>query len=647
MPDWSYHPFFRPLLFRLPTQRACDLTLHALGALAALPFGTNVLQTFGHMRAPKALTKSLWGITFPSAVGLGAGFDTNGTAARAFAEFGFGFIEVGPVTCAPCSSEKPIARDDSAQTLIYPGVPANGGVDALCHLLHRNAPLPVPLGIRLAHRPNASLREITQEQTDLAHTLSAFADFFTVSVETTETDRGAFINHLKRVRQACAPRPVLLILSPDAAIQQNQSRAADALYANYDGVLINDAVHLNTNQISIGHASHGACVELTHSLRQTFGDDLKIISAGGITEPQDALDLLDAGADLVSLNSGLVYAGPGLPKRINEAQCYFAKPNPHEPKQTLRDLVKPGWFSGFMLGVWMIVGGLLVWLVAETIVVLPYDEAFVGLSRAQINGLNPNLLHFMTHDRVTLAGTMLAIGISYVMLAYFGMRRRVHWARNAFLISAVVGFSTFFLFLGFGYFDPLHALVSILLLPFFIWSMLSKYPNPPEISAPSLRNDKRWLSGIWGQAILLGVSLGLIGAGLAICFVGITGVFVPEDLEYLRISPILLRAANPNIIPLVAHDRAGFGGALISAGLAALFMTLWGFRDGARWIGWTWLFGGIAAFGATLYIHLHVSYQNPFHLAPLWAGIVFWLIGLVLAYPMLFRTFCPVNSQTT
>ena len=36
MPDWSYHPLFKPLLFRLPEERARDLTLGALGGLAAL-----------------------------------------------------------------------------------------------------------------------------------------------------------------------------------------------------------------------------------------------------------------------------------------------------------------------------------------------------------------------------------------------------------------------------------------------------------------------------------------------------------------------------------------------------------------------------------------------------------------------------------
>jgi len=42
----------------------------------------------------------------------------------------------------------------------------------------------------------------------------------------------------------------------------------------------------------------------------------------------------------------------------------------------------------------------------------------------------------------------------YCGLSWFGVRRGLHWARVAVEASAFVGFASFFLFLGFGYFDP-------------------------------------------------------------------------------------------------------------------------------------------------------------------------------------------------
>jgi dihydroorotate dehydrogenase len=46
--------------------------------------------------------------------------------------------------------------------------------------------------------------------------------------------------------------------------------------------------------------------------RAQVGDRLAIIASGGIGTPEDAVALRDAGADLVQLWTGLVYAGPGL-----------------------------------------------------------------------------------------------------------------------------------------------------------------------------------------------------------------------------------------------------------------------------------------------------------------------------------------------
>src|SRR5206468_12110947 len=43
-----------------------------------------------------------------------------------------------------------------------------------------------------------------------------------------------------------------------------------------------------------------------------------LISAGGIDSGEEAYRRLRAGASLVQIYTGLVYEGPGLPRRINE-----------------------------------------------------------------------------------------------------------------------------------------------------------------------------------------------------------------------------------------------------------------------------------------------------------------------------------------
>src|SRR5688572_32739835 len=135
----------------------------------------------------------------------------------------------------------------------------------------------------------------------------------------------------------------------------------------------------------------------------------------------------------------------------------------------------------------MLIGGCLAWIVAATRVVLPYDEAFVGLSRAELEAVNGRLLAFLAHDRVTLSGTMIAIGVLYAQLSLFPLRGGELWARRAIMISAAVGFSSFLLFLGFGYFDPLHALVTLLLLPFFLLGLFGPRARQRAERAPPAR----------------------------------------------------------------------------------------------------------------------------------------------------------------
>src|SRR5215203_3886801 len=204
------------------------------------------------------------------------------------------------------------------------------------------------------------------------------------------------------------------------------------------------------------------------------------------------------------------------------------------PRRWPRDWV---WIA--LLGVGMLLGGVLAWIVAATRVVLPYDEAFVGLSRAELLAVNGRLLAFLAHDRVTLAGTMIAIGALYAGLALAPMRRGERWARRAMLISGAFGFASVFLFLGFGYFDPLHALVTGLLLPFFLLGMLG--PRAQATSPPRPPRRRGWP---WGEFLFVAVGVGLLLGGITLAVMGVTVVFVPEDLAFMSTSRVALDAAS-------------------------------------------------------------------------------------------------------
>jgi len=126
----------------------------------------------------------------------------------------------------------------------------------------------------------------------------------------------------------------------------------------------------------------------------------------------------------------------------------------------------------------MLLGGGLALGIAWTRVVLPYDEVWCSTTRAGLAAINPRLLPFLAHDRVTLAGTMISIGGLYLGLVIGAVRLGAHWAQRTVIYSATAGFLSFFLFLGFGYFDPWH------LTPAFVGTV---------IFGVAARSSREWL----------------------------------------------------------------------------------------------------------------------------------------------------------
>jgi hypothetical protein len=303
----------------------------------------------------------------------------------------------------------------------------------------------------------------------------------------------------------------------------------------------------------------------------------------------------------------------------------------------LRRHASYGWFWLTLLGLGLLICGSAAWLIAAFRVVLPYDEVFAGLTLSQLNAFNPHLIAFMAHDRVAFAGTLISVGALYVALAACGVRTGQVWARRALVISSLVGFLTFLLFLGFGYLDPAHALGTSILLIFFVLGVSLKpaenWPAPEEATTP--RHEPLWSAGRIGQIFFILIGVGITLAGATIAFVGATSVFVPEDLQFLGTTPQILHAFNARLIPLIAHDRASMGGGLIADGVGVAFAALWGYRRGARWVWLMFVGAGVPGFAGALGVHFATGYVNLWHLFPGFVALAIYIPGLIATYPYL------------
>lgn len=271
---------------------------------------------------------------------------------------------------------------------------------------------------------------------------------------------------------------------------------------------------------------------------------------------------------------------------------------------------------------------------------LPQDVSFLGMSAPDLCGIDRcRIVHFMIHDRVSFGGGLIAIAVLYLWLAEFPLREGEAWAWWTLLASGVVGFGSFLSYLGYGYLDTWHAAATLLLLPCFsggLW-LSHRLLIPPAIENPP---ERGWQAALkpavsvpWfsvdgaGRACLLAMAIGMIGAGLTIQFVGMTSVFVDTDLAFIGLSRGDINAINPRLIPLIAHDRAGFGGTTATAGLLAFASVWWGSPSRSLWQ--ALLIGGVAGWSTAIGVHPAIGYTDPFHLAPAIAGAALFVAGLV------------------
>jgi hypothetical protein len=309
---------------------------------------------------------------------------------------------------------------------------------------------------------------------------------------------------------------------------------------------------------------------------------------------------------------------------------------PDQDRSFLGALVGDGRPLLVALGLGLLAAGGAALFLATTRRFLPHDEEFLGMTAADLCARHGcRVVHFMVHDRASFGGVIAAVGLLYLWLTEFPLRERAAWAWWAVLLSGIVGFASFLAYVGYGYLDVWHGVATLALLPAFVigvvrsWPGLARPRGVRAILVPSVRPPWGSAHGM-GRLCLMGASLGAAGAGLVILTIGMTAVFVPEDLAYMGVSVAELEALSPRLVPLIAHDRAGFGGALVSCGLAASLCVWCGRPSRALWQ--VLALAGVAGFGPAVGVHFAIGYTDPLHLAPAVAGALLYAIGLVLTY---------------
>ena len=333
------YKYFRPLLFRLDPETAHHLTLRSIRLAGIFPPARWILQA---MYSVPARPVDVFGLRFPNPVGLAAGYDKDGVATRGLSTLGFGHLELGTVTPLP-QPGNPRPRvfrlvEDRAiiNRMGFPGL----GAEALEKQLQKKQPQGFILGVNLGKNKDTPLEAAASDYLTLLRRFMPLAGYLAINVSSPNTaglrrlqGRGLLEDLLKAIARervslasaGCQPKPILVKLAPDLTDEELDDALDVIISTGMDGVIATNTTLAREGLVSARRLEAGGLSGEPLRVRsQAFlaavvkrlNGRLPVVSVGGIMTPADARLRLEAGAALVQVYTGLVYAGPGLVRQI-------------------------------------------------------------------------------------------------------------------------------------------------------------------------------------------------------------------------------------------------------------------------------------------------------------------------------------------
>jgi dihydroorotate dehydrogenase len=329
------YPLAKPFLFGLDPEHAHEVTLAALARWQRTPL--QCLWSQPRIADPVTLA----GLNFPNRVGLAAGLDKNGRCIDAFGAMGFGFVEVGTVTpkAQPGNPKPRMFRLPQANALINRLGFNNDGLDAFIANVRRARFRSQGgiLGLNIGKNAATPIERAVDDYLVCLAGVYPHADYVTVNISSPNTKNlralqsddalDALLGAVQEKKTALAKQhgrvvPIFVKIAPDLDAAQIAAIAATLQRHALDGVI---ATNTTIARETVAHLPHGnetgglsgapvfeASNRVIAALRGALGKGFPIIGVGGVMRPADAEAKIAAGADLVQLYTGFIYAGPAL-----------------------------------------------------------------------------------------------------------------------------------------------------------------------------------------------------------------------------------------------------------------------------------------------------------------------------------------------
>ena len=347
-----YKILIRPILFFFDPEKVHHFTFVLIRFISKIPLIPNLIRSL-YVVNDKRLERNLFGLTFKNPVGLAAGFDKDAKLFNELSNFGFGFIEIGTLTPMPQEGnpKKRLFRLIEDSAIINRMGFNNEGVLEAVKRLKRNPSTALRTGSRVLIGGNIGKNKTTPNEEAVKdykicfEALFNYVDYFVVNVSSPNTpnlralqEKEPLTKLLKDLQienqklslraQSRSPKPILLKIAPDLTNEQ----LLDIIYivadTKIDGVIATNTTISREGIISEKQNETGGLsgkpltsrsTEVIRFLSEKSNKAFPIIGVGGIHSVTDALEKLDAGADLIQLYTGFIYEGPKLIKNINKA----------------------------------------------------------------------------------------------------------------------------------------------------------------------------------------------------------------------------------------------------------------------------------------------------------------------------------------
>jgi dihydroorotate dehydrogenase len=336
-----YKHFLKPIFFLFQPEKAHHIVFFLLRTALFIPGMKSIFKKCFVLQ-DDLLKTSLFGIDFPSPIGLAAGLDKNAAFYQELSYCGFGFIEVGTVTplSQPGNPQPRLFRLPKDEALINRMGFNNHGVVEMCKKLERNKT--VIIG------GNIGKNKVTPNENAIADYLTCFQQlfphihYFVVNVSSPNTpnlrelqEKEPLSNLLNALmecnRTMHKTKPILLKIAPDLTDTQLLDIIDIVHHTEIDGLIATNTTvsrnNLKTDSKIIdtigngglsGKPLHRRSVDVVRFIRKNEHQKIPIIGVGGIHSAEDAIEMLEAGADLVQVYTGFIYEGPILLKKMNK-----------------------------------------------------------------------------------------------------------------------------------------------------------------------------------------------------------------------------------------------------------------------------------------------------------------------------------------